>query len=625
MLDNIPFEIQEEIMKRLPIKPLLRFRSVSKAWKSLIDRSEFIAAYQHTELQQHILVSDDFEQNYVCVADDDTFPNQKVTLTVPTSVTQFYKPEILGSSQGLFCLYYSPGEPSDFGTRTAVIWNPTIKKSIAIDVPVLLDSKKKFYTHVGFGVCPQTLDPMLVKISIEYCLEGVSSTTDTTWRVKVFRLSLGTWKSLSINLPRRTIELLTNQVAIDRFIYWDALDRISMTYLVISFDMISEEFREIRLPDNLTLNLLNRDMWLYICKFKESLAVIHSNYEVEPTVWDVWMMENGDPESFRKIYTIKSDRRDDDSIVWLFGSRKSGEPLVEVRKCSGMEKEDYALFVYNPNSEQNYYIGISAKQPSFVLIKSCSMAIEVYEKLVDINVSDMYKVQVEEEAKFSREFTCETVKGDHYLPSAEPGTALLLARAVEVIRLSSGTWKSLYINLPRRTIAILSIQHVLGKYDIMVFMLGKYGIDPISFDMISEEFREIRLPDNLALKLLDCDMRLYICKFKESLVVIHFEFDVDVTDWDVWMMENGDPESFRKIYTIKSDIRDDDLIVSVFGSRKSGEPLVEVTKCFSVEKEGFELFIYNPNSEHIDYIGISAKRSSFVVKAYTETLLLLDR
>ncbi|GJW49576.1 hypothetical protein Tco_0090927 [Tanacetum coccineum] len=210
---------------------------------------------------------------------------------------------------------------------------------------------------------------------------------------------------------------------------------------------------------------------------------------------------------------------------------------------------------------------------------------------------------------------------DHYLPSAEPGTALLLARAVEVIRLSSGTWKSLYINQPRRTIAIHSnqvaidrmyLKHVLGKYDIMVFKLGKYGIDPISFDMISEEFREIRLPDNLALKLLDCDMRLYICKFKESLIVIHFEFDVDVTDWDVWMMDNGDPESFRKIYTIKSDIRDDDSIVSVFGSRKS------------VEKEGFELFVYNPNSEHIDYIGISAKRSSFVVKAYTETLLLLD-
>ncbi|GKB84169.1 hypothetical protein Tco_0956441 [Tanacetum coccineum] len=224
MLDNIPFEIQEEIMKRLPIKPLLRFRS-KKNLRAKIS---------------------------LC-SDDDNFPPpiKEITANVPTSVTQFYKPEILGSSQGLFCLYYSPREPRDFGTRTAVIWNPTIKKSIAIDVPVLLDSKKKFYTYVGFG-------------------------------------------------------------------------------------------------------------------FKESLAVIHLNYEVDPTVWDVWMMENGDPESFRKIYTIKSDRRDDDSIVWLFGSRKSGEPLVEVRKCFGMEKEDYALFVYNPNSEQNDYIGISAKQPSFV-------------------------------------------------------------------------------------------------------------------------------------------------------------------------------------------------------------------------------------------------------------------
>nr|GEV42757.1 hypothetical protein [Tanacetum cinerariifolium] len=284
MSDNIPFEIQIEIMKRLPIKPLLQFRTVSKAWKSLIDSSEFIAAYQHTERQHHLLVRDDFRQNYVCVADDDTFPNQKVTLTVPTSVTQFYKPEILG-------------EPSDFGTRTAVIWNPTINKSIAIDVPVLLDSKNKFYTYAGFGV---------------------------------FRLSSGTWKSLSINLPRRTIELLTNQV---------------------------EETRPIS-AGNSHMKLL---------KFKESLVVIHFAFDVDVTDWDVWVMENGDPESFRKIYTIKSDIRDDDSIVSVFGSRKSGEPLVEATKCFRVEKEGFELFVYNPNSEHIDYIGISAKRSSFVV------------------------------------------------------------------------------------------------------------------------------------------------------------------------------------------------------------------------------------------------------------------
>jgi hypothetical protein len=65
MSDNIPFEIQQEIMRRLPVKSLIQFRSVSKSWKSLIDSSTFIADYQHTKLHQHILVRDDFEQNYV--------------------------------------------------------------------------------------------------------------------------------------------------------------------------------------------------------------------------------------------------------------------------------------------------------------------------------------------------------------------------------------------------------------------------------------------------------------------------------------------------------------------------------------------------------------------------------
>ncbi|CAH1447909.1 unnamed protein product [Lactuca virosa] len=55
---EIPFHIQEEIMKRLPVKSLIQFRCVSKEWKSLIESSEFIAAHSlwcHTH-PQHLLV-----------------------------------------------------------------------------------------------------------------------------------------------------------------------------------------------------------------------------------------------------------------------------------------------------------------------------------------------------------------------------------------------------------------------------------------------------------------------------------------------------------------------------------------------------------------------------------------
>ncbi|KAF5764998.1 putative F-box domain-containing protein [Helianthus annuus] len=53
MSDNIPFELQSEIMKRLPAESLIRFRSVCKSWKSLIHSSDFIAGYRG---QQHLIV-----------------------------------------------------------------------------------------------------------------------------------------------------------------------------------------------------------------------------------------------------------------------------------------------------------------------------------------------------------------------------------------------------------------------------------------------------------------------------------------------------------------------------------------------------------------------------------------
>ncbi|GJV45136.1 phospholipase-like protein [Tanacetum coccineum] len=43
--DYIPFEMQIEIMNRLPVKSLLQFRTVSKSWKSCIDSSTFFFNY----------------------------------------------------------------------------------------------------------------------------------------------------------------------------------------------------------------------------------------------------------------------------------------------------------------------------------------------------------------------------------------------------------------------------------------------------------------------------------------------------------------------------------------------------------------------------------------------------
>nr|GFA21054.1 hypothetical protein [Tanacetum cinerariifolium] len=57
MSDNIPFDMQMEIIKRVSdVKSLIRFRSVSKQWKSFVDSSEFIACYGARRSQPHHLL-----------------------------------------------------------------------------------------------------------------------------------------------------------------------------------------------------------------------------------------------------------------------------------------------------------------------------------------------------------------------------------------------------------------------------------------------------------------------------------------------------------------------------------------------------------------------------------------
>ena len=100
-LEKIPYDIQEVIIKNLPIKSLLRFRSVSKQWKSLIDSSKFIEEYNtHKKHIHHLFVSykefgycdrEYFSIPYSCMVmiDDDTSLNTSFHLMSPRLLNYF--------------------------------------------------------------------------------------------------------------------------------------------------------------------------------------------------------------------------------------------------------------------------------------------------------------------------------------------------------------------------------------------------------------------------------------------------------------------------------------------------------------------------------------------------------
>ncbi|GJS53532.1 putative F-box domain-containing protein [Tanacetum coccineum] len=332
MSDHIPFEIQSEIMKRLPVKSLIQFRSVSKPWKSFIDSSKFIANYHRTQQHHHILFS----------------------LPVPVSVNQLNEPTIVGSSQGLLC-FYDIFDDSKTKT-TAVIWNPIIRKSVTISVPN--DIGFQYSTAVGFGVTPDTSDPKLVKVSFDRSL-GYWGDCDTV--VEVFTLSTKAWKRLTTNLPLNSTAFGVNQVVLDRFIYWRAYDlRFEDPHYhgleqIMSFDMITEEFNELDLPDSLA-----RNHRLFMSKARESLVVAQMKWVINNQVVSVWMMEHGDPKSLTNFFTINSTNE----LYEVRGFRKSGEPLIEMIEDDAEPEHVGLLSVYEPCSGHINSIGITTIEDS---------------------------------------------------------------------------------------------------------------------------------------------------------------------------------------------------------------------------------------------------------------------
>lgn len=154
----------------------------------MIDSSKFFSDYNttHTQPQRLLIRYKDpveFLTKYVSIVDDDTFPQQKFSPTIPMSVDLFNISIVVGSSHGLFGTY----ENEDEDILMVVLWNPSINKSVAINVPNVLD--RPYKTLFGYGVCPNTCDPKIVKIT--HGGKCPKSEIEIPFQVEVFTSSSG--------------------------------------------------------------------------------------------------------------------------------------------------------------------------------------------------------------------------------------------------------------------------------------------------------------------------------------------------------------------------------------------------------------------------------------------------
>ncbi|XP_076917921.1 putative F-box protein At1g47790 [Bidens hawaiensis] len=317
MSDNIPLDIQLEIIKRLPLKSVIRFRSVSRTWKSLMDSPYFVIHYS-SRMQYLLAPCDDpvddggsssSKLSYIQIPNDDAFPQHRVPLIIPSFVSMLHSCRVIGSSHGLLCLF---GRASHM-KYMAVIWNVSIEKRLLL-------------------LCLLSVHAVL--------LLGHND-------AEVFTLSTGAWISPRGKLPRQSVPYGYGQV-IDGVIYWLAgglTSEMGSYNLIISFDLTSEEFKEVNLPDSLAQPWGNHN--LSISKVRESLVVLAKDVDADCQVF--WMMVDGVPKSFIKLFDVKYIPY----YAQALGLRESGEFILEVHL--GFRT---SLVTYDPCSKHFNDLGI---------------------------------------------------------------------------------------------------------------------------------------------------------------------------------------------------------------------------------------------------------------------------
>lgn len=309
--DGLPFDMVVEVLARLPVRDLLRYRSVCKKWRALIDSTEFasthLSDYKGNREGCHLLVVERpkswLRNEHVLVRRSDTFRKVMEVDYV--------------DGQGSPCdLNYVNGvmlvrRGSFRSFREILLWNPSINKSFNVPDYVFENMREATYFELGLGFDASRDGYKVVAIvyplaEIKYCY-GERYRGTIPGLVQVYTLSTNSWNS-NIGVDPPPYWSVGSQVFANGAIHWTSLGpkiRDDSWYTmkdshIVSFDVSNEVFNYFELPSEINRDHKNERMReKFLIVLDGSLGMFYS-YESHH---DIWVMEEyGAPHSWSKRY-----------------------------------------------------------------------------------------------------------------------------------------------------------------------------------------------------------------------------------------------------------------------------------------------------------------------------------
>ncbi|KAI8534215.1 hypothetical protein RHMOL_Rhmol10G0071700 [Rhododendron molle] len=331
LVDELTPDVLMDILSRLPAKSLLRCKSVSKYWYSLILNRNFISLH-HTRAQPYYYIHLNLIPSGATESSMYLVPNETSIEQVDLSFTGPHLKEFChgGSSRGLMCL---------FKKSNIVICNPAMRESRLLPRPPFATLST---TYLGFAFIPQTNDYIVVRLATLYesdlkpfdsydddeafRMHIRSTHTSVEHKVQIYSMSTDSWKEIGGMVPNYFLNSRSRtRISLDGVFYWlsySSNDFSANVCIINALNMVGELFERISLPAGICHEFPD------LCLLDDSLALVASKDDchLEVTCFDVWLMDKyGVEEGWTKRYTIGPLSGCD---FFVIGFRPNNEILV---------------------------------------------------------------------------------------------------------------------------------------------------------------------------------------------------------------------------------------------------------------------------------------------------------
>ncbi|RZC00329.1 F-box/kelch-repeat protein At3g23880-like [Glycine soja] len=268
--ETFPIELIVEILSWLPVKPLIRFRCVSKTWKSLIFHPIMVKLHpQRSSKNPHVLLTfeDNNRNNDNCYSFAATCSIRRLlenpSSTVEDGCYQFNDKNhfVVGVCNGLVCLLNSL-DRDDYEEYWVRFWNPATR-TMSEDSPRLSLHWRKYktgrndwvcgYPRCGFGYdgLSDTYKVVIIlsNVKLQRTEVRVHCVGDTRWRKTLTCPVFPFMEQLDGKFVGGTVNWLALHMSSSYYRWED----VNVNEIVIfSYDLNTQTYKYLLLPDGLS-------------------------------------------------------------------------------------------------------------------------------------------------------------------------------------------------------------------------------------------------------------------------------------------------------------------------------------------------------------------------------------